>query len=255
MKHKSRWKLFEKNLTEYLNKEYATKGLQFINKGDSNAYVNDILVFKEGHYYFSLEAKYLPAQCGQITLKQKNSRFVFSPKSRQKLMPQTQDIIDLINNHELLRQNDPRFFAYITAYYYQKNATWFGLSSAYKDLDANQIFLCQTKDLKNYVNVDAILRKKKSGSSRLPYHLIDKALRLIKTKLPDARCETQGLFLKKLFVQCQNKLSDPYLNEDLYLSHKGNFRYEVRKLSSTKRWSVTFSMELKDQPAQSTDLL
>ncbi len=255
MKHKSRWKLFEKNLTSYLNRNYNHVGLRFVHRGSSNAYANDILVFKEDRYYFSLEAKYLPAQCGQITLKQKSAHFVFSKRSRQKNMPQTQVIIDLINNHELLQRNDVRFFEWIKAYYYQKNATWFGLSNAYENLDQKSIYVCRTKDLSRYVNVDATLRKKKSGSSRIPYRLIDKAMHLVQTKLPDALCHTEGLLFKKLYVQCEAKVKDPYLNEDLYLSHKGNFRYEVRKLSATKTLSVTFSMELKDNPDQSTPLI
>ena len=255
MKKMAKWKAFEHNLSNYLNKVYQKSLLTFTTKGGSSAYANDILIFKEGHYYFSMEAKYLPAQCGQITLSQRDHKFVFSRRSRQKFMPQTQVIIDLINRHELLTENDPRFFSWIQAYYYQKNATWFALSESYKNLSASNLYLCQTKDLKEYVNVNATLRQKKSGSSKIPYRLIDKATRLISSKIPNAKCSVKGLLLKRLYVECENKPKNPYLNANLYLSFKGDNRYEVRKLSPTKRWSITFDMELKKEPAQSTPLL
>ena len=255
MKKMAKWKAFEHNAANYLNRVYQKSFLTFTAKGGSNAYANDILVFKEGHYYFSMEAKFLPAQCGQITLGHRDGRFTFSKRSRQKFMPQTQVIIDLINNHEFLSENDPRFFAWIQAYYYQKNATWFALSQSFKNLSSSNLYLCQTKDLKHYVNVNATLRQKKSGSTKIPYKLIDKAIRLLSEKIPDARCSVKGLLVKRLYVECENRPKDPYLNAYLYLSFKGDNRYEVRKLSPTKRWSVAFDMELKKVPPQSTPLL
>lgn len=255
MKKRAKWKTFESELTHYLNHNYKNSELDFVNKGGSNAFSNDILVYKNRSYYFSIEAKYLPSQCGQITLKEKNNGFVFSKQSRQKFMPQTQIIIDMINAHELLEQNDPRIFAWVQAYYFQKNATWFGLSQSYKDLNSQNVYLCQTKDLSAYVNVDAILRKKKSGSSRLPYRLIEKALRLVENKLPDALCHSKGILHKKLFVKCENPPADSYLSEELYLSFKGDKLYEVRKLSKTRTWTLTFSMELKEKAKKSSSLL
>jgi hypothetical protein len=248
-----RWKAYETNLTQHLSKTYPQ--LMFQTMGGSSSVHNDIRVFQEAKYLLSIEAKYLPSQCGQITLVQTKKAFKFSQKSRQKFMPQTQGIINAINNNELLYENDKRLISWVKAYYLQKNATWFGLSEAYKNLNQSNVYLCPTKHLSNYVDINAILREKKSGSRNLPRKSLQKAKELIKSRLTNASCHTEGFIKKRLYLRCQEEPKELYLSPSLYLSKKATLYYEVRKLSSTKKWSVTFSMRLKKEPSLSSSLV
>ena len=79
-----KWKVFEKECAEYLQRKYFDTGHTFIVNGGSDSTMSDIQVIKDEKPIFTIECKMSVAQSGQFVLfvNEEDQKFIFSNRNK-----------------------------------------------------------------------------------------------------------------------------------------------------------------------------
>ena len=243
---------FELRCFEYLKSFYKNKNVTFECEGGMDSTVSDIAVVKNNHIDFYIEVKDSNAQSGQFVLLADESRrqFVFSSGNKSEENDMTDIIIDYMNNDfdrfnnagtagATLDIDKSVFTSWITDHYSRMNVKYF-ISSYHGNF---VIFPIRYFD--KYFDVVSTYRVKKSGST-------EPAKRDFQT-VKDAIVQITGntSFIeegKKLFVELDSCPSvDRFVlgNYTYYFSDKGNYLYEIKRLSNTYHMNVIFGIVIK----------
>ena len=243
------WKDFEEEATEYLNKNFG-KYANFILQGGSNSTKEDIKVTTKNNVEFYIEAKHSPAQCGQFVLfpNLKTKKFEYSKQNVNRLNESALKIMSYMNenfdefknvgtagkNIEFLGSQNI-FCDWIVEMYKSKNVKFF---------ITNNNTILPIEKFKEYFNVSAKYRVKKSGSSSVGTRGVAKVENFIMSKYEVKTIKDNG----RLLVLTDQNLHNKHfvLDEQEYMFSKRNQIYEVRKLSKTYNANVIFSVQLKN---------
>lgn len=248
-----KWKIFEQNASSFLNTLYPNFKFETIGSTDSN--VPDIKAFdKEGKHLFNIEAKFSPAQAGQIVILNNGSTFEFSDKSMNKRINSTDLIIEYLNNNYnkyaevaqsaiLIEVDSELLYSFIEEQYHLKGNQWIIASSQASSLNSSSVCLIPANELRDNFEVSASLRRKKSGTRDAPKKNREHVKKIISTIWDEYDIETDG---KKTILRRDIGSHPCELPDNLYLSKKGDNEYEIKVRSNTNNINVMFSLKLKD---------
>ena len=255
----SKWKDFENEMTSYLQEmldNYNTIVKQY---GNSDSTVSDIEIFSNSKKFF-VEVKMPVSQSSQFVVEIQDNKFVYGSKNKYVSDKYSDEIVKILNdNFELYRKvNKKGFvipvsslvsFGWVISNMKNKNVEF--IISV--DKSNNQIIIPVDK-ISEIFNIKTILRRKKSGSRRLPKAYYDDFKEQLKIKFSEYK---YNLYFenKRLFLYLPVNLSrnECYLSSDLlsngqsyFLSNKGNYKYEVKMTSVTNNPNIIFELSLKD---------
>lgn len=166
------WEKLEHEWHAYLNTKY---GNHFSLQGSSNSTVSDILCTKPDKPFY-IDVKSTTAHTGQFVLTPNpdTETFTFSPKNKTPLTPNTQRIINYMNDNfdifknvqtQQIRLDLPQhdMFEWVQEYYTTtKNVEFFTTKDA-----ENNFVIVPIDKLAHYFDISATYRVKRSGSSKL----------------------------------------------------------------------------------------
>lgn len=247
----SAWEQFEIECTEYLNNRFGAYA-KFVRQGGADSTVSDIRVETKTKEVFYIEAKHSPAQCGQfVLLPDVNSRtFTYSSQNANHINIYAQKIMEHMNTQfddfkeagtagkDIIMPKGFEVFSDWIIDTYQSKGT--------RCFITNNYTIIPIEKLKDYFNVTAKYRVKRSGSSSVGKGNIPSVLSYINNNncllVQDIR--TDG---NKLFVASSRELHNRrfVLGSYEYMFSLRDSAYEVRKLSNTFNANVIFSIELK----------
>lgn len=243
------WEDFEIRCTDFLKhnfNDYAT----FTHLGESDSTVPDIKVNTKKNKTFYIEAKHSPAQCGQFVLLPniKSQSFDYSKLNVAPLNEYSQAIIDYMNNEfedfketgtagkNIEIKDGVNIFAnWIIKFYKDKNV---------KFIITNNNILIPIENIKEFFNISAKYRIKRSGSSSVGSKYSESLKTYINENFDTTKIEVES---DKMFVTSSIQLHNKrfILNGIEYMFSLRENRYEIRKLSNTFNANVIFSITLK----------
>ncbi len=247
------WERVEQDCTEYLQRKFSAYAT-FTRQGSSDSTKSDVKVQRTNKEPFYVEAKKLPAQCGQFVLlpNEQTKTFTFSPENDSEENEYARTMIAHMNERfdsffnagtkgEILEidNGEELFVGWILEHYNSRNVKFF---------ITDKRVLFPIEDFSKYLSVTAKYRTKKSGSQKTGNRYIP----LVQAYLQEHHeYQIQSTYVKdnSLYVQSDLPLqrktfSISGCNYTLYFSKKGQ-DYEIRRLSNTYHANVIFSISLK----------
>lgn len=245
------WRLFEKNVTSYLNSLFDDNIFSFKNFGSSNSNKTDISVFYRNKVICNIECKYKKSQSSQFVLLTdfEQKKFIYSKKNKSPIE----------DAYELLQHMNGRF-----GYYSQKK----------NNNSINNTLLCDEEVLYNFVmrnlsrKADLIISSDYSDNfnnerpltitpiSKLPLNYNISAT--YRTKRSGTRAANKNDLIDinietidkngRFFITDKETRLPIYLTEKIYLSNAdrdGN--REIRIRSNTNNANVIFTLSLKNE--------
>lgn len=255
------WELFEIECTDYLNLKFNNLGFNFIRKGGSDSTETDILIYKNNMELGSIESKMPYSQAGQIVVLIKDGKFVFSNASVAPNNIFTQAIIDYINDNFQKYNNvstasinidldEDIFYSRIIEHYTNVKKSEFFITG---DLKTGHKAIFRRDKLKEFFNISAVLRRKRSGTSDLPKKYRQTHLPIIKNSL-----SASNIFINdtnntdnKLYITLTEEIKDtsyqyiPCDGFDIFLAQESGSTYRVKKRSNTNNPNIMFELSLK----------
>ncbi len=241
-----KWKKFELECTDYLNKTY---GSFFSHLGFSDSTISDIKYEKNGNSFF-IEAKMPSAQAGQFVLLPdlEKEKFIFSPANKSNIDENAKLIIEHMNNDFTNYKNAGTRGKSIEL---PQNIFYNWIINTYKAKDVE--FLITKKEnfiifpiekLQNYFEVTCTYRIKRSGSLKLPKSMHSNAIEHLK-KLEKRFTVIENS--QELMIESKEEL-DRFTffigNTKCMLARVGENTYRFSKLSSTCNANVIFTINL-----------
>lgn len=245
------WAIFEKNATFYLNKNIRIKGVWFQGKGGSNSTDTDIFVYKDKKKLFTIEAKKSPCQSGQIVVLLKNGKYEYSEDSKSYKNSFVDKIILHLNNNFHIYSNPTKtaipiqiskkvLAEWIKKHYEEHDVKFIITSTEIADFDSSFIKILPLKELENNFEINAVLRRKKSGTAVMPAKYYLEVSQLLKDKIgnnfylsTDGNLKYNGMNLDK-----------EHLDDNFYIREEGA-GYQIRKKSKTNNPNVMFELRYK----------
>lgn len=245
------WQVFEDNCVKFLEDNTKSNNIKYIQTGKSNSRESDIKVYKNSKFLFSIESKYIPAQCGQFVL-EKND-FLELSKQNFTINKYSQPIVDTINDLDLdLELNLNRIdidnelmFDWIKEHYSNKNVKYF-ISSNQIDKNFN---LIELEEIDKFFDVYCVLRKKKSGSRDVSNKKREEMVQVLKHHLKKQNIEVLNITLsgKSTLIKTSKTINSKYfMNKMGYLSEVENNLYKLKTLSNTNNLTFIFSINYKE---------
>lgn len=267
MGRKRDWEKFEIECVNYLKENFG-KYAEFIHQGKSDSTVPDIKVIpkKRKIKKFYIEVKLRDAQCGQFVVfpNDKTKSFDYSPENKTSSNKYTDKIIEHMNTdferykksvskrnpldkkkgdgkgQKIDMPNGSDIFAKWIVDNYRKKEVKFFITYNFT--------IFPIAKFTNYFETTAKYRPKGSGSSEVPKCDVDDVTSFIKKNYSIIDTKSKG---KKLFAISTRNLDNKRFNIDerYYMfsfkdmDDEGNYRYKIRKLSTTYNPTVIFSIK------------
>ncbi len=255
----SKWKVFENEMTSYLQEmldNYNTIVKQY---GNSDSTVSDIEIFSNSKKFF-VEVKMPVSQTSQFVVEIKDNKFLYGSKNRYSSNKYSDEIIKILNdNFELYRKVNKKGFAVPVSSlasfgWVISNMKNKGVEFIISVDNSNNQIIIPVDKISEIFNIRTILRRKKSGSRRLPKAYYDDFKERLKLRFSKYKYnlyfENKRLYL---YIPINLSKSECYLSSDLlnngqsyFLSNKGNYKYEVKITSDTNNPNIIFELSLKD---------
>lgn len=247
-----KWQKFETSCFEYLVKQYGGYA-NFQAYGQSNSTIPDVLVIPANAPKFYIETKSPNAQCGQFVLiaDENKGKFNYSSRNKTPFLPETELIIDFMNNNfknfvfsgtkgTPITLNKAIFYSWIKSYYSSKNVQFFITKG-------NDYIIFPIKNFEQYFDVTATYRIKKSGSSTPSISNIPE----IETILQKNHIKGYIINLdNKFYLKTQDNIGNKKLTGNKYtylFKEQSNSLFLIRKLSNTSNYNVIFQIDLKEK--------
>jgi hypothetical protein len=172
-----KWEVFQNEATEFLNDYF---NIDFAMEGGFDATTSEITARKADQILTTIEAKFCPAQAGQIILLSNGSEFSFSDKSKNSSNSYTQEIIKYLNtNYSLFSGTNSAtipivnisystLFNWVKTVYKQKNVEWVIASKEFCNLNKDDLLFVPLDEIENYFDISIVFRRKKSGNDHIP---------------------------------------------------------------------------------------
>lgn len=251
-----KWRLFEDNCVNYLNKTYGNNTVNFIGTGKSNSTTSDIKVLDYEKNLFNIESKMPEAQSGQFVLLDIGGEFIFSDKNKSIENEFTDLIINYINkNYDVFKNVSTKslpidlpidiFESWIKNHYKSRNVKYVITSDK-----NNNYILFPIDKYGEYFRITGNFRIKTSGSGDLPKKYEYEVQALFQENFSSCSIVREG---KKAYIFTEANLPDKTKlqgNDCRFQFNKEEDRYLVRKLSNTNNPNVIFSIKLEKHQCQ-----
>jgi hypothetical protein len=241
------WQIFETEACKFLTENIKIKDVKFLNIGMSHPINSDIKVILKDKFLFNIEAKLSPSQSGQIAVLEKDGKYFYSTKSKEPENDIVKKIIQHLNNNLEKYQNcgtnaivldiDNEILArWVEEHYKVKNVKFVVTSDKPKNFDKNFIRVLGLEDVRGNFKIVANLRRKRSGTAKIPSKDLIVADKLLKGRFgKNYKLLPSGLLILK------EKPNDYYLGDRYYISEKED-NHSVRKRSQTNNINIVFSI-------------
>ena len=249
-----KWEVFQNEATEFLSEYF---NIDFAMEGGFDATTSEITARKEDKVITKIEAKFCPAQAGQIILLSDGSKFEFSDQSKNSSNSYTQEIIKYLNdNYSLFYGTNSAtvpvsnisystLFNWVKTVYKQKNVEWIIASKEFCNLTVDDSLFIPLDEIENYFDISIVFRRKKSGNDHIPgKDLIDfqEELDLITENYQIKR--TNNKYLLTLNSRVSNfNIGTKYL---LSMTNK-ECQYYIKKKDINTNPNVMIKLDLKDK--------
>lgn len=247
------WEDFEIDCTNYLNQKFG-KYARFVHQGGVDSTVPDIFVKTVLGNTFYIDAKHLPAQCGQFVLLPniETNSFEYSTQNVNRINEWANIIIKYMNKYfdeyreagttgkDIILDNGQDVFSnWIIDSYKDKNVKFF---------ITNDYIILPIESFSDYFEISAKYRIKRSGSSSLGKNRVTDYAKLLSNNVAhNYRVTNVRIEGDKLFVSSDRELHNLRFKDRMYeyMFSARDGEYEVRKLSNTYNANVIFSIRFK----------
>lgn len=261
----AKWKNFEENACSLLSEQFGALGILFAIEGGTNSHAQDILASCNGKTFY-IEAKLSPCQSGQIVLLLNDEeQYTFSQESVFQQNPYLDEIIEHVNNNIVLYgsvgtrslkiniESEVAFNWIINHYKIDKKSEWLISSSAEQKLTTQNTLLTPIEQIKDFFNVEVVMRRKKSGTRDLPQKE--------KEIFESLYLKTFGQEIDVVFQNSQSIIQVAqtphtlYIGDSYFLSQnsENGLNYRVKKRSSCNNINILFCLVLKNATFQSNE--
>lgn len=206
------------------------------------------------------------SQAAQFVVEIVNDHFEFSKRNKSEIdncLPIINYLNENFEKYKYIGQNSIKIdinkeilFSRVKHYYkVEKKADYFIVNFK------NKPIVFPTDKSNEYFNIDCFIRRKKSGSRKVPMKSKDKIIQTIKDNYPDENLKYFLYYYNTLFCYTKSPLIElPILKDNnIYLSlvesHDNDYKYEIRLLSNTNNINVIFTLKLIKYKDESNKLL
>lgn len=244
------WEIFEISSKSYLEKAIQISEVSFTNTGGSDSTSNDIVVSHKGNELFSVEAKLSPSQCGQFVLvRDDNKKLVLSERMRYTNIYTNQiiDIIDTSYETEIpllnLGLSQSMIANWVKEHYKHKGVEFIITSSGLNSFHA----IIPISDVEKYFIFSGVLRRKRSGTRRVPNRDILNCIDVLKIHLNSIgiinyNITNEGNEICLILNSISNCISENLYFDKYFLSIENQQKYKVRVRANTNNLNVIFSL-------------
>lgn len=248
-----KWEVFQNEATEFLSNYF---NICCSMEGGFDATTSEITARNADQVLTTIEAKFCPAQAGQIILLSDGNKFTFSDKSKNSSNEYTQEIIQYLNdNYASFSGNNSAtipianisystLFNWVKTVYREKNVEWMIASNEFCNLTADDSLFVPLDEINNYFDISLVFRRKKTGNDHIPgKDLLDfqAEMDLINENYQIKR--TNNRYLLTLNERVSNfNIGTKYL---LSMTNK-DCQYYIKKKDINTNPNIMFQLKLKD---------
>ena len=248
-----KWEVFQNEATDFLSNYF---NIHCAMEGGFDSTTSEITVRNTNKVITSIEAKFCPAQAGQIVLLSDASKFIFSDKSKNTSNIYTQEIIKYLNeNYSLFSGTNSAtipvanisystLFNWVKTVYREKNVAWIIASKEFCNLTVKDTLFVPLNEIENYFDISIIFRRKKTGNDHIPgkdlldfedeMDLITKDYHIKKTN-------------NKYLITLASRVSNFNIGTKYLLSMTNEEgKYYIKKKDMNTNPNVVFQLNLKD---------
>lgn len=248
-----KWERFENECAVFLSKILNFDNIVVYQNGGSNSNDGDIDLFHDNELITNIECKLSPSQSGQFVIVKEGNSFTMSNKNKNR-NKFSEKILKVINQEDLNPKDQKKIEiklpndilqSWIIDHYSSKKTDFIITSNKLNSFKA----LVPLSELSNYFEMEAVLRRKRSGSHHVPRKKIDLAQKQVKDfienidgKVNDFKIEDNKLWTDVLL---ENKKESYYLeNTRFFLRYDDEKnKYIVKELSQTNNLTVIFEIK------------
>ena len=248
-----KWEVFQNEATGFLSDYF---NIHCSMEGGFDATTSEITVRNADQVLTTIEAKFCPAQAGQIILLSDGSKFIFSDKSKNSSNSYTEEIIKYLNtNYSLFSGNNSAtipvtdisystLFNWVKTVYKQKNVEWIIASKEFCNLTADDSLFVPLDEIENYFDISVTFRRKKTGNDHIPGKDIpdfEAEMDLVNQNYQIKR--TNNRFLLTLNSKVTNfNIGTKYL---LSMTNQ-DCQYYIKKKDMNTNPNIVFQLNIKD---------
>jgi len=248
-----KWEVFQNQATDFLSEYFD---IHCAMEGGFDATTSEITVRDTNRVITTIEAKFCPAQAGQIILLNDGNKFTFSDKSKNSSNTYTQEIIKHLNtNYDAFQGNSSAtipvsdisystLYKWVKAVYSEKNVEWLIASKEFCNLTAKDTLLAPLAEIEKYFDISITFRRKKTGNDHIPgKDLIDFQEELDEITHDYTIKRTNNRYLLTLGERVSNfNIGTKYL---LSMTNKES-QYYIKKKDMNTNPNLLIKLNLKD---------
>ena len=248
-----KWEVFQNEATDFLSGYF---NIHCSMEGGFDATTSEITARNVDQVLTTIEAKFCPAQAGQIILLNDGKRFTFSEKSKNSSNSYTQEIIQYLNDNYTSFQGTKSatipvtnisystLFKWVKTIYSEKNVEWIIASKEFCNLTADDTLLAPLSKIENYFNISIVFRRKKTGNDHIPgKDLLDFQAEMDLLNLNYQIKRTNNRYLLTLNTKVTNfNIGTKYL---LSMTNQ-DCQYYIKKRDMNTNPNIVFQLNLKD---------
>ena len=257
-----RWEIFENDCFCYLKDSYLKDNINFIKAGKSNSKCSDIKVLNNNKDVFNIEIKMKTSQSSQFALRIEDDKFAYSNLNQNENNKYSKEIIDYLNlnyeQYKYIKQNSVKigltedlYKKWIISHYNNSNIKFIITG------DKNNKIILPIENIDKYFKIECFLRKKKSGSRKLPKSDFE----IVKDYIDKNISKSFNIFNidKEFYIEFNTEIKKDIkfkIENNIYMiSPCNNSNVAViRKLGNTNNPTIIFSLKLYNNKQYKDDL-
>jgi len=247
-----KWEIFQDEATNFLS-DYFNISCAMENGYDSTT--SEITARSINNLLTTIEAKFTPAQAGQIILSIENNKFSFCDKSKNNPNFYSDEIINYLNSNFSsfigdkealipLDISDNILIKWVKNVYFDKNVDWIIASNKFNNFTKDDLLFVPLDEIEKYFDISLMFRRKKSGNVHIPskdlpafqeeLDLVTKNYKIKKTN-------------KKYLLSLDKRVSSFDIGERYLLSMTNvECQYYIKKKDINTNPNIMFKLSLKD---------
>ena len=247
-----KWEIFQDEATSFLSNYF---NINCEMEGWYDSTTSEITARNNNKILTTIEAKFCPAQAGQIILNLEKNKFSFCDKSKNTPNSYSATIINYLNSNFSSYQgknsalitldiSNTILFNWVKEVYSQKNVTWIVASNKFNLLNKDDLLFVPLDEIENYFDISIVFRRKKTGNIHIPSKDLlsfQKDLDLITL---DYKIKKTN---KKYLLTLDKKVSSFDIGEKYLLSMTNiECQYYIKKKDINTNPNIMFKLNLKD---------
>jgi len=247
-----KWEIFQEEVTSFLT---INLDINCAMEGGYDSTTSEITARNNNKFLTTIEAKYCPAQAGQIILNVENNKFDFCPNSKNTPNLYSSKIINFLNSNFSSFQgknsalipldiSDNILFNWVKEVYTQKGVEWIVASNKFDNLTKEDLLFIPLNEIENHFDISLAFRRKKTGNVHIP----SKDLKSFQEELDlitlDYNIKKTN---KKYLVTLDKRVSSFDIGERYLLSMTNvDCQYYIKKKDINTNPNLLFKLSLKN---------